>query len=260
MSVRSRRARLALSQHFLVSEAVAAQLVDSAEIGPRDLVLDLGAGAGVLTAEIASRAGRVLAVEVDPDLAGRLRRRFAARPSVEVLEADLRSVAMPAIPFKVVSNPPFHLTSDLLHRLLDDPGVPLARAELVLSWGAAIGRASVYPSTVAALSWQPWFELVVTRRLPARLFAPAPASDAGVLSIRRRPRPLIAPEERRPFVGLVRSAFRRGTPAAALGRERWGRVAGRLGVAASARANELDVWQWVRVFELAGAGSTLRRS
>jgi 23S rRNA (adenine-N6)-dimethyltransferase len=260
VSVRARRARLALSQNFLVSEAVAAQLVESAEIGPRDLVLDLGAGTGVLTAEIASRAGRVVAVELDPDLAGRLRHRFAASPSVDVLEADLRSVRMPATAFKVVSNPPFHLTSDLLHRLLDDPRVPLARAELVLSWGAAIGRASVYPSSVAALSWQPWFELVVTRRLPARLFAPAPASDAGVLSIRRRPRPLIALEARRAFVGLLRSAFRRGTPAAVLGRERWGRLAGRLGLTDSARASDLDVWQWVRVFEVLSVRPTLRRS
>jgi hypothetical protein len=67
-------------------------------------------------------------------------------------------------------------------------------------------------------------------------------------------------EERRPFVGLLRSAFARGTPAAALGRERWGRLARRLGLAASARASELDVWQWVRVFELLSARPSLRRS
>ena len=261
MRVRSSRpARRELSQHFLVSEAVAGQLVESAEIGPHDLVLDVGAGRGIITAQIAARAGRVLALELDPELVGRLRRRFARSPSVEVLEGDLRSFALPSTPFKVVSNPPFHLTSELLRRLLDDPGVPLGRAELILSWGAAIGRASVYPSRLAGLAWQPWFELVVTRRLPARLFAPPPASDAGVLSVRRRPTPLVPLAERTAFLRLLREAFRR-VPLAALCQRRWSRLAPALAVSPGARANELDVWQWARLFQLVSAHPpAIRRS
>lgn len=253
MRVSGRPARPELSQHFLVSEAVAAQLAESAEIGTDDLVLDVGAGRGIIAAQLATRGGRVLALELDHALVARLRRRFADTPTVEVVEGDLRSFALPAAPFKVVSNPPFHLTSELLRRLLDDPRVPLQRAELILGWGAAIGRASVYPSSLAALAWQPWFELVVTRHLPARHFAPAPATDAGVLSIRRRGRPLIALDDRPAFLRLLRAAFRRGALAAALGRQRWMRLAPALAAAPAARASQLDVWQWARLFELVSA-------
>ncbi len=82
--MRARRARSfrdvrrrAYGQNFLASRAIAAQLVRQAKVGRGDLVLEIGAGNGILTAELARRARRVFAVEIDPVWAARLRERFA---------------------------------------------------------------------------------------------------------------------------------------------------------------------------------------
>jgi 23S rRNA (adenine-N6)-dimethyltransferase len=79
-------------RHFLRSSKLAAELVRAAQIRRDDLVLDLGAGAGALTAPLARQGGRVVAVEIDRDLATALARRL---PEIEVVAADARQVAEP---------------------------------------------------------------------------------------------------------------------------------------------------------------------
>ena len=133
--------RRAYGQNFLASRALAAQLVRDAKVEPGDLVVELGAGAGILTAQLARRARGVQAVELDPVWAERLRRRFAGSERVDVIEADLVRVPLPAEPFRVVANLPFGETSRLLRRLLDDPATALARADLILQWEVARKRA-----------------------------------------------------------------------------------------------------------------------
>lgn len=183
------------SQHYLSSRRLATELVHAAELEPDDLVVEFGAGFGRLTEELASTVGRVVAVEVDGRLAARLGARFEAQGGVQVVHQDALTVPLPARPFRVLSNPPFHLTSRLLGRLLDDPRVPLQRADLVLDWRAAIGLTAVHPPSRQSMGWQPWFEFLLLRRLPAAWFAPEPVVDAALVSIRRRQRPLLAPGE-----------------------------------------------------------------
>ena len=69
-------------------------------------------------------------------------------PNVEVVEGDAREVELPREPFRVVANLPFHGTTEILRRLLDDPRVPLARADLVVEWGVAVKRGLPWPSSV----------------------------------------------------------------------------------------------------------------
>ena len=187
---RSRRSvRAPRAQHFLGDAAIAAAIVGCADVCADDLVLEFGAGYGRLTEQLAQRAGRVVAVEIDPRLAARLTHRFGARPNVTVVEADALAVPLPRRQFKVVSNPPFHITSALLHRLLDDPGLPLVRADLVVGWGTALGLTGVFGPGHRARPWRSRYEFLLIRRLPAELFDPPPGEDAAVISIRPRFRP-----------------------------------------------------------------------
>jgi 23S rRNA (adenine-N6)-dimethyltransferase len=186
-------------QHYLASRTLAAELVQAADLGPEDLVLEFGAGFGRLTGELASIAGEVVAVELDGRLAARLASRLTDQTAVKVIHGDALEVALPRRPFRVVSNPPFHLTARLLRRLLNDPRIPLVRADLVLEWRAAIGLSAVSPPSPQSMGWQPWFEFLLLRRLPASSFAPEPSADAALLSIRRRRSPLLDPREAEPF-------------------------------------------------------------
>jgi 23S rRNA (adenine-N6)-dimethyltransferase len=215
------------SRHFLRSRSLAAAIVAGADISSRDLVVDIGAGSGRLTAELARVARRVVAIELDSDLADRLRGRW---PNVDVVAGDALSVAFPDEPFRVVANIPFAHTNDLLHRLLDDPRVPLERADLIVEWGVAVKRGLPAPSSVSGVLWGAFHELRVERRLPASAFDPPPSCDAGLLVATRRARPLISPAELPAYRGFVADAFRNGR-----------RVGGAL-------PRELDAHQWAERF------------
>src|SRR5205823_8911325 len=136
--------------------ALAAALGADAGVGLDDLVLDLGAGAGALTRELARRAGRVWAVELDAALARELERRFGGT-SVRVVRADATRLRWPAEPFKVVANLPFGSAAAILRALLDDPAVPLVSADLVVQWELAAKRAAAWPSTFAGAYWGAWY-------------------------------------------------------------------------------------------------------
>ena len=170
-------------------------------------MVDLGAGTGRLTAELARAAGRVIAVELDHSLAARLHGRW---PNVQVFEADAREVELPREPFRVVANLPFAGTNEILRHLLDDPRVPLVRADLVVEWGVAVKRALPWPSTVNGVVWGACYSTRVARRLPRSAFAPPPSVDAAVLVFERRPAPLVPIERASGYRRFVARGFREG--------------------------------------------------
>jgi 23S rRNA (adenine-N6)-dimethyltransferase len=202
----ARRSRRARSQHFLRSR-YAAEFVRDADLAELDLVVDLGAGGGRVTAELARSVQRVVAVELDPHLAAQLRGRWA---NVDVLEADAREVELPREPFRVVANLPFHGTNEILRHLLDDPRVPLVRADLVVQWGVAVKRGLPWPSTVNGAVWGAWYTTRVARRLPRTAFRPAPSVDAAVLVFERRAQPLVPEHRAVDYRRFVAHRFRRG--------------------------------------------------
>jgi 23S rRNA (adenine-N6)-dimethyltransferase len=243
------------SQHFLRSPALAAEIVRDARISLDDLVLEIGAGDGRLTVELARTARRVLAVELDPALAARLRRRFEGR-QVQVVEGDALAQPLPREPFRVFGNLPFHTTAAILYRLLDDPAVPLTMADVIVEWGAARKRAAVWPSTLLGVVWGAWFTFAAERHLPAGCFAPRPSVDAGVLAIRRRDRPLIRENEGAPFRRFVRRGFavpslREGL-SGRISPRAFKRLADVYGFPRTAAPRDLDVHQWTAVFRAVG--------
>ena len=177
-SVRSRRA---WGWHPLTDEW-ATRIVADAAVRPGELVLDIGAGHGVLTAELVERGARVIAVELHPARARHLGRRFAGRP-VTVVQADARSLRLPRRPFRVVASPPYAITSPLLRQLLA-PSSQLTAADLVLQ--RAVVRRYASGRAADAGLWRRRWRLQVGRSLPRRAFRPAPRVDSAVLVVRRR--------------------------------------------------------------------------
>lgn len=170
--------------HFLADRRLIRQLVTNSGVGRGDLVFDLGAGYGALTAPLADTGARVIAVELDAGLAGRLRRRFAAEPLVAVVEADMRCIPLPRRPFHVVASPPFALTTWLCRRLLGDRTISLAGADLLLEWGAARWLTDRRPRDSETASWTARYDIRLVRRVATTSFSPPPSADAAYVSIR----------------------------------------------------------------------------
>lgn len=260
MGVQARRSRSGGSrpsgQHLLRSKVIIEEIVAQAGVAPDDLVLEIGAGTGGITDAVARAAGRVVAVELDPEFADTLRHRFRTRPTVEIVESDFLEVPLPDAPFRVVGNLPFALTTPILRRVFDDPGSPLVRADLIVQFEVARKRASIWPSNLLALGWLPWWQFELVRHLPAAAFDPRPSVDAGLLSISRRTPALLRPSERSEYVKLLRTAFRReGLPIdrslrGRISERSWKHLARARGVQLGARASQLDVFDWVAVFSV----------
>jgi 23S rRNA (adenine-N6)-dimethyltransferase len=179
-------------QNFLVDRALVRRLVADVEPGSR--VVDLGAGTGTLTLAAARAGASVLAVEVDPVWAGKLRTAAAEQglaDRVDVVHGDLRTVRLPRPPWRVLASPPFGHTTAVLERLLDDPDAGPERADLVLQWEVARKRAAQPPTTLRSAGWAPWWDLELRERVPRAAFRPVPAVDAGWLRITQRRPPLL---------------------------------------------------------------------
>jgi 23S rRNA (adenine-N6)-dimethyltransferase len=184
-----------------------------------------------------------LAVELDPTLAARLNGRW---PNVDVIAGDATRVPLPRKPFRVVSNLPFHRTTDLLHLLLDDPANRLARADLVVEWGVAFRYGVPWPSTLNGVMWGAFYETTIARRLSRIEFDPPPATDAGVLVFTRRTSPLVPVEQASAFRSFAARGFRRGLRSVASS-SALAHVGHR-----ALTARELDAYQWAELFRRSG--------
>ncbi len=173
-------ARVGWGWHRL-TDSWADTIVAEAGIRPGELVVDVGAGTGVLTAALVRAGARVIAVELHPDRVANLRRRFDVH--VRVVRVDASDLRLPRRPFRVVANPPFAVTAQLVRRLLA-PGSRLVGADLVLQRAAA--RRWVDGEARGRNRWQRDYALHLGRRVPRTAFTPRPAVDATMLVVRRR--------------------------------------------------------------------------
>ena len=245
MSVRERR--FARGRHFLRSSALAAEIVRAAGIAPGDVVWDVGAGAGALTAALVRAGAETIAIELDPLLASRLHERFE-----HVVEADALTVPLPREPFRVVANLPFAIGTAMLRRLLR-PEAPLVSADVIVDWRLAEKRAAVWPSTRLGVEWSAWFSLEVARRLPRCCFAPSPSVDAAVLRATRRDEPLVTAAEAARYRRFLDRGFRDGVRAVVRPRT-LKRLARDLGFDRTAAPRDLDARQWAVLFARSTSG------
>jgi 23S rRNA (adenine-N6)-dimethyltransferase len=203
-------------------------------VAPGDLVVDVGAGSGMLTRALLRVGADVLAIEPDARLAARLRR---ACPSASVHEREALAEPWPRTRFRVVANLPFAHSAEIMCSLLTDPRVPLLAADVIVEWDFALKRARLWPSTTLGVVWGAWYALRVARRLEPEAFAPRPSVAAAVLQARRRPLPLVPFGDAARYEAFVRRGFR-----------------------TSPRARELDAHAWaVRWEESSGRGRTVTR-
>jgi len=176
VDARTRRgSRRSWGWHPLVDEW-AARLVEAAGVRPGDLVLDVGAGTGAITAQLVAAGARVVAVELHPGRVATLRQRFAGA-TVSVVPVDAAHLRLPPRPFRVVSSPPYGVSSALI-RLLTGPHSQLRSADLVLQRAAASRFVATRPSRR--------FDLRIGYPVPRKAFRPPPQVDSAVLQIRRR--------------------------------------------------------------------------
>ncbi|MBC8085674.1 MAG: ribosomal RNA small subunit methyltransferase A [Phycisphaerae bacterium] len=205
------RAKKSLGQHFLHDEGTLDAIVEA--LGPiaERTVLEIGPGRGVLTDRLASRAGKLVAVELDKFLAGHLTQRYAESPHVNIVQADVLQVSLAELAgdnFVLVGNVPYYITTPILFHALERPrptvAVYLVQREVAERMAAPPGS-----KTYGALSVnvQSVAHVELVRHVPPEAFHPAPAVDSAVVRVVPRSDPAIGAEQETEFRHFVQSAF-----------------------------------------------------
>ena len=254
--------RRRLSQSFLQDERIAAAIVGAAELRPgQEDVLEVGPGLGALSHHLAHLARHLVAVEIDAQLAERLRADLSA-PNVTICTADILRTDPASLfdgPFVVVANLPYHITSPLLRHLLG--AGPPGAARLVVMVQAEVGeRLLAAPGQLSALgvAIQAQARVSRVRSVPPSAFRPRPKVDSVVLRLdplgdEQR---LVGRGELVRFVRLVQAGFKQprkqlgNSLAEGLGRPK-PEVLPVLQAAAldpSQRPQQLTLDDWVRLF------------
>lgn len=206
-------------QNFLVDRRVLELILDTAGPDPGDLVLEIGPGIGTLTRALADKAGRVVALEVDPRLVAVLGETLAGLENVQVihadaLEVDLQELARsylrdnPGAGCRLVANLPYSITSPLLIKLVKTR-VPFRQAVVTVQREvgeriAALPGRKEYGFLSLILQYYTRPELIAV--VPPAAFYPPPKVESSIVRLRRLPAPAVDAEEELLF-SIARAAF-----------------------------------------------------
>ncbi len=210
------RAKKGLGQNFLIDDAALQDILNAAELSHTDTVIEVGPGLGLMTAEIARRAGWVIAIELDNRLAEILQQTLPENVVVinrDVLGADpgalLREGDFPRAiqPYKVVANLPYYITSPVLRHFLEAEVKPETIVVMVQKEVAEAIAAGPGQRSVLSIAVQFYGKPQIVRYVPASSFYPAPEVDSAVVRIDVYGHPPVAVDDEARFFKLVRAGF-----------------------------------------------------
>lgn len=219
------RPKKRLGQNFLYDPAIAKKIVGFVDLSPQQLVVELGAGRGILTHALVEAGAHVLALEVDATLCAELERQFApSQPPngdsgarIEILNADFTKISLTGLLTSrglgrcvLMGNIPYHLTREVLFSFLTDEVDMLRSAYLMVQ--REVGERIVSPpgSRVYGITSVILQSLYSTRslcRVARGSFTPRPKVDSVVLEFRPLEEPVVGAAEWADFARLVKSLF-----------------------------------------------------
>ncbi len=207
-----------LGQNFLTDMNIAKKIIDSAQIGPEDLVIEVGPGTGSLTAGLCEKAGKVVAVEIDRNLIPLLQEKISGYQNVEIINEDILKIDVskqildknPGYKsYKVVANLPYYITTPVIIGFLKCEKPPEL---MVLMMQKEVGdriMASPGGGEYGSLSvlCQYYCEIEKVTNVSPGCFFPKPDVTSSVLKMSARVRYKLNAKKEEMFFTVVKSAF-----------------------------------------------------
>jgi 16S rRNA (adenine1518-N6/adenine1519-N6)-dimethyltransferase len=198
-------------QNFLIDRSALMKIVEAAEIRPDDQILEVGAGTGVLTRELAQRARRVVAVELERDMLTLLAKTTCMYPNVEVIARDLLFLDPTEVfgeaPYKLVANLPYYITAPTFRHFLEGANPPRLLVVMVQEEVAERIVATPGDLSLLAVSIQFYGRPEIVAHVPAGAFYPAPKVDSAILRIQVKEQAPLSRQERDSFFRVVQAGF-----------------------------------------------------
>ncbi|RKU09251.1 16S rRNA (adenine(1518)-N(6)/adenine(1519)-N(6))-dimethyltransferase [Candidatus Poribacteria bacterium] len=204
-----------LGQHFLINPDVLSVIIEAGEVTDTDVVIEIGAGLGCLTAALAEKAKSVIAIEVDPLLYKELETQFSTDADVQIVRADVLEIEFsslfpPNTRPKVIANLPYGITTPILWKLLEHTNqlntcVLMMQREVAERIVAPPGG-KAYGALTIGVSY--YADTTLIGILSPQNFFPAPQVDSALLKLTMREKPRVLVNDEAYFFRIVREAFR----------------------------------------------------
>jgi len=220
------RVKKHLGQNFLIDPEVLQKIIQAADLTPEDSVIEIGAGPGILTGEIARRVKKVFAIELDEELLRCLKKNLSGYNNVEiikgdVLKTDFSSIIDGRIFVKIIANLPYYITTPILMHLLKQNFVPSTLLVLMVQKEVGL-RLVALPGCkdygILSIVVQYYTKPELFSIIPRVAFFPRPEVDSSLVKLTILDRPPVELKNEKLFFSLVRASFghRRKTLANAL--------------------------------------------
>ena len=204
-------------QNFLIEPGVLETIVEAAEIGEEDCVLEIGPGIGTMTQYLAEQAGEVIAVEIDKALIPILKDTLSTYTNVTVINADILKLDVEELvreknggkPVKVVANLPYYITTPIIMQLFESH-VPLESITIMVQTEVA-ERMQVGPGTkdygALSLAVQYYSRPEIVTHVPPSCFMPRPNVGSTVIRLNRYEKPPVETADEEFMFRLIRASF-----------------------------------------------------
>jgi 16S rRNA (adenine1518-N6/adenine1519-N6)-dimethyltransferase len=205
------RPKKKLGQNFLVSQAALDQILKAADLGDKEQILEIGAGLGALTRELARRDHKIIAIEYDQRFIPILHDLLKPYANVRVIQGDILQLELKDIvappDYIVVANIPYQITSALIRKLVEAP-YPANRVILTIQKEVA-ERIIAQPGDLSllALSVQIFGKPLLRSQIPPSAFFPSPAVDSCILRIDMHPEPKVPVGDIDLFFRIAKAGF-----------------------------------------------------
>jgi 23S rRNA (adenine-N6)-dimethyltransferase len=239
------RNRIKYSQNFLTDSQLVESLIDKSSITANDMVIEIGAGEGIITKELIKKSKKVIAFELDNNFFRKLSKKFQNEKSLELKQEDFLESDLPAYPYKVFSNIPFNITSAIIRKLTLSNSLP-EDAFLFVQKEAAMkfaGKSLDVKNSQMSVILYPWFEFSVVHEFKPDDFFPKPNIDIVLLEIKKRSESLI--KDKNKYQDFVTYAFNQPKPNIQEGLLKIMRIK-----STNLKPSELDFEDWVSLFKL----------
>jgi len=204
------QAKKHLGQNFLINSSTLAKIIKAADILPRDNIIEIGPGTGILTEALATKANQITALELDPDLIPKLKEKFASNPRVEIRKQDALTFNPSMEPYKLVANIPYYITSPILnHFLRKQPQKRRPTSMTLLVQHEVAKKICAKPGdlSVLALEVQIFGTPKIIAKVPPSHFRPSPKVNSAILQIDLFPKPLIQDQDLEKFITTIHKGF-----------------------------------------------------
>lgn len=233
------------SQYFLRSPQLIKELIGHSNIKPTDIVYDIGAGSGVISSVLATRAKNVIAVEFEPRMAEKLRENMARYSNVKVFEGDFLTMPLPSGPYKIFANIPFHLSSPIIHRITEVKNPPTATYLIVQKQFAnkLLPHSDKFTGQLGMVIG-PEFEVRIRKPLQRTDYFPHPNVDTVLIEMLHRPEPLIEASKIKEYKQFVVDCYSTPKIFAKTPRRE-------VGLPADIKPSQMKLIHWIKLFNAA---------